>query len=445
MNKKTIYSEEFDDAISKFPKFNSILFYSLVAIIATAIILLQLIKSPEIVIGEARVTAEKPPIEILSQNSGKIIFKKFYPHKFLKKGDYLAIMENPSNEDDILELKKVLLKYADNLYSLKSSALSFASNYDLGELEEPFFSLLNTLYSIEREKGYNENDARKEVLNKQNFKYLEMISKRNEIKNVKRNEIALLKSRYRDDSLLMTKGLITKIEYENSKRNYLKENENLKNYEARDVENSLSISDNNGNINVLNTQKNINVSDLEFKLINTYNQLLQNINLWESRHVIKMPIDGTVDMMQFISSNQFIKQGEPIFSVLPDNNKYVAQLFVPPMGAGKIKTGQTVSIKLASFPYQEYGKLEGKIQSISLIPTQNYYLILVELPSGLKSDTGNILILSKNMIGQAEIITNKRSLLSKLFSKITNLFEKDDNYFNKEKEKAKSEKTQSAK
>jgi multidrug resistance efflux pump len=440
MSKKIIYSEEFDDAISKFPKFNSILFYSLVIIIVTAIILLQLIKSPEIVIGEARVTAEKPPIEILSQNSGKIIFKNFSPHKFLKKGDYLAIMENPSNEDDILELKKVLLNYADNLYSLKSSDLSFASNYDLGELEEPFFNLLNTLYSIERERGYNENDARKEVLNKQNHKYLEMISKRNEIKNVKRNEIALLKSRYKDDSLLMAKGLITKIEYENSKRNYLKENENLKNYEARDVENNLNISDNKANIHVLNTQKNISISDLEFKLITTYNQLLQNVNFWESRHVIKMPIDGTVDMMQFLYSNQFVKQGEPIFSVLPNNNKYIAQLIVPPMGAGKIKEGQNVSIKLTSFPYQEYGKLEGKIQTISLIPTQNHYLILVELPKGLKSNTGNALVLSKNMIGQAEIITNKRSLLSKLFSKITNLFEKDDNYFNKEKEKANNEK-----
>jgi hypothetical protein len=437
MSKKTIYSEEFDDAISKFPKFNSILFYSLVAIVVTAVILLQLIKSPEIVIGEARITAEKPPIEILSQNSGKIIFKDFFPHKFLKKGDYLAIMENPSSEDDILELKKVLLKYSDNLYSLKSSNLSFASNYDLGELEEPFFNLLNTLYGIERERGYNEKDARKEVFNKQNHKYFEMISKRNEIKNVKRNEIALLRSRYKDDSLLMVKGLINKVEYENSKRNYLKENENLKNYEARDIENSLNISDNKANIHVLNTQKNINVSDLEFKLINTYNQLLQNINLWESRHVVKMPIDGTVDMMQFISSYQFIKQGEPIFSVLPNNNKYIAQLLVPPIGAGKIKIGQNVSIKLAPFPYQEYGKLEGKIQSISLIPTQNYYLILVELPNGLKSDTGNILVLSKNMIGQAEIITNKRSLLSKLFSKITNLFEKDDNYFDKEKEKSK--------
>lgn len=435
MSKKTIYSEEFDDAVSKFPKFNSTLFYSLVSIIIIAVVLLQLIKSPEIVLGEARVTAEKPPIEIISQNYGKIIFKRFIPHKFLKKGEYLALMENPSSEDDILELKKVLLRYSDDLYSLKSSDLSFAYYSDLGELEDPFFNLLNTLYSMEKEKSYNENDARKEVLNKQNQKYLEMISKRSEIKNVKRSEIFLLKSRYRDDSLLMAKGLITKLEYENSKRNYLRENENLKNYEAKDLENNLNISDNNANMHVINTQKSLNVSDLEFKLINTYNQLLQNINFWESKYVIKMPVDGTVDMMQFISSNQFIKQGESIFSVLPNNNKYVAQLLVPPAGAGKIKIGQSVSIKLASFPFQEYGKLEGKIYSISLIPSQNNYLILVDLPVGLKSDTGNILAFSKNMAGQAEIITNKRSLMSKLFSKISNLFEKDDNYFNKEEGK----------
>ena len=436
MNKKMTYSEEFDDAISIFPKFNSILFYSLLAIITITIILLQLIKSPEIVLGEARVTAEKPPIEIVSQNYGKIIFKKFVPHKFLKKGEYLAIMENPSNEDDILELKKVLLKYTDNLYILRASDLSFAYNSDLGELEEPFFNLLNTLYSIEREKGYNDNDARKEVLNKQNHKYFEMISKRSEIKNVKRNEITLLKNRFKDDSILMTKGLITKMEYENSQRNYLKENENLKNYEAKDVENSLSISDNKANIHVINTQKNLNISALEIKLISTYNQLLQDINFWESKYVIKTPINGIVDMMQFISSNQSVKQGEPIFSVLPNNNKYVAQLLVAPTGAGKIKIGQNVSIKLASFPFQEFGKLEGKVQSISLIPTQNYYLIFVELPNGLKSDTDNILTFSKNMAGQAEIITNKRSLLSKLFSKITNIFEKDDNYYNRDKKSA---------
>ena len=127
--------------------------------------------------------------------------------------------------------------------------------------------------------------------------------------------------------------------------------------------------------------------------------------------------------MQFISSYQTIKQGEPIFSVLPKDNQVLAHLIVPPHGAGKIKKGQSVIIKLVSYPYQEFGKLIGKVKSISLIPSQNYYLIMVDLPNGLKSDNNQILSFSKNMVGTAEIITAKRSLLSRLFDKIITAFD----------------------
>ena len=109
-NKEINYSEEFQDAISRFPKFNSILFFALITIIIVFFVLLQLIKSPEIVIGEARVTAEKPPIELVSQNYGRLVIKKFVPQKKLLKGEYLAVIENPTNEEEVLNLKSKLLK-----------------------------------------------------------------------------------------------------------------------------------------------------------------------------------------------------------------------------------------------------------------------------------------------------------------------------------------------
>ena len=151
-NKDINYSEEFKDAVSRFPKFNSILFYTLLSIIIIFVILLQLIKSPEIVIGEARVTAEKPPIELVSQNYGRLIIKKFVPQKKLIKGEYLAVIENPTNEEEVLNLKSKLLKYNNSLFNLKSKDLSYATNFNLGELEQSFFDLLNTLYLLEKEK-----------------------------------------------------------------------------------------------------------------------------------------------------------------------------------------------------------------------------------------------------------------------------------------------------
>ena len=143
MNNQIKHSEEFTDTINQFPKFNSTLFYALFAIIAITIFLLSIIKSPEIIIGEAKVTAEKPPIEIIAQNSGRIIIKNFSSHKFLKKDDFLAIIENSANDIEISKLKAILKKYQNSIFDLKTSHINFATDYKLGEIEEYYLNLLN--------------------------------------------------------------------------------------------------------------------------------------------------------------------------------------------------------------------------------------------------------------------------------------------------------------
>lgn len=429
------HSEEFTDTINKFPKFNSTLFYSLLAIIIVSISLLAIIKSPEIIMGEAQVTAVKPPIEIIAQNSGRIILKKFVSHRFLKKNDFLAVIENSANDEEVTALKNVIKKFQNNLFSLKQKDLSFAIDYKLGEIEEHYLNLLNVLYTLQKAKMPNEYDVKKRVLNQQSIKYFEMLNQRQDIKKIKKTDILLLKSKLTEDSILFSKALIVKPELEQSSRNYYREKENLQIYDSKDIENKFSINDNEQNIKLLNFQRNANISDLEMKLITSFQQLNQAINFWESKYVLKVPQDGEVDMMQFVTSYQTIKQGEPVFSVLPKDNQVLAHLIVPSHGAGKIKIGQSVIIKLVSYPYQEFGKLIGKVNSISLIPSQNYYLIVVDLPKGLKSDTDQTLSFSKNMIGSAEIITTKRSLLYKLFDKIISAFD------NKPKEESVKENT----
>lgn len=424
MNKNINHSEEFTDTVNQFPEFNTILFYSLFAIIGITILMLAIIKSPEIIMGEAKVTAEKPPIEITAHNSGRIILKDFVSQKFLKKDAFLAVIENSADDVEVLKLKKVLKTFQNKIFDLKQKDINFAIDYKLGEIEEYYLNLMNVIYSLEKAESPNEFDKKKSVLNQQSSKYFEMLNQRKSIKEIKKIDILLLKNKVEEDSILLSKGLIIKSEYEQNQRNYLRERENLKNYEARDIENKLSINDNMQNVDLLSFQKESNISDLEIKLLTAYQQLIQSINFWEAKYVLKVPTDGKVDMMQFVTSYQTIKQGEPIFSVLPADNKVLAHLVVPPNGAGKIKIGQEVIIKLVTYPYQEFGKLIGKVKSISLIPTQNYYLIIVDLPQGLKSDTNQLLSFSKNMIGSAEIVTVKRSLLSKLFDKVTSAFDK---------------------
>ena len=95
---------------------------------------------------------------------------------------------------------------------------------------------------------------------------------------------------------------------------------------------------------------------------------------------------------------------------------------MPVLNFGKVKVGQDVNIKLDSYPYFEFGILKGKVGSISVVPSEEVYLNIVELPNGLLSDLGNELIFSEEMSGRAEIITKKRKLLSRLYYKLEYLF-----------------------
>lgn len=162
-------------------------------------------------------------------------------------------------------------------------------------------------------------------------------------------------------------------------------------------------------------------------MLTNYQNLLIAIHDWESNYTFKAPFDGTFEYLRFISNDDFVKQGEPVFSILPSNNQIIGQALMPINGAGKVKNNQKVIIKLDSYPYQEFGNLEGLVKSISLIPSQNLHLVKIEIPNGLMSNSGYKLNFSKEMTGQAEIVTENRKLISRVFEKIKHVFDRKRN------------------
>ncbi|MCA0391110.1 MAG: HlyD family secretion protein [Bacteroidetes bacterium] len=127
--------------------------------------------------------------------------------------------------------------------------------------------------------------------------------------------------------------------------------------------------------------------------------------------------NGTVSFTQFWGENQFVKSGEIILSVLPQNKEaIVGRMLVPATNSGKIVTGQKVLIKLDNFRYQEYGIVEGRVQNISLTPDEkgNYYVDII-LPNGLKTSYNKNLPFDKELKGNAEIVTQDLRLIERFF------------------------------
>lgn len=430
------HSEEFRDVISKFPtKFNSILALSLISILVIFLLLGWFIQSPEVILANVRVTAEKPPISIVAESNGKIKILEFTPQKQYKKGSLIGIIENLGDENKILKLKDSLVKHQSSLNRLKIKSFDFALGDNLGEVQEAYFNFITALHEINNNKDNNEYDLQAQILKQQIEQYHSLINERNHLKKFKTKEVDILAKKYLDDSLLVSKKMTVINELENSALGFLKEKENLKNIDIENIRNKLNIIDAQGNLNLSQLQKKLKLSNVELKFLGSFQQLALSINNWEKKYLVKVPVDGQVDYINFISSNQFVSQGSFLFSVLPNNNKIIGQVLMPSDGAGKVKVGQTVYIKLNAFPYQEFGKLTGKVKSISLIPNESEYLMIVEIPKGLESDSEKNLSFGKNMEGQAEIIIEKRRLIYKVFDKILKAFERESPQRKKNTEK----------
>lgn len=102
--------------------------------------------------------------------------------------------------------------------------------------------------------------------------------------------------------------------------------------------------------------------------------------------------------------------------------KFNAQIKIPFAGAGKIKTGQKVHVKLNDYPYNEYGIVTGRIEKISNVANKDFYLGKVALDNYKITDYKKKITIKENTMGIAEIITEDRSWLGRLFEKVIYVF-----------------------
>lgn len=96
------------------------------------------------------------------------------------------------------------------------------------------------------------------------------------------------------------------------------------------------------------------------------------------------------------------------------NEKFFAEIIIPQNSVRKVATGQRVIIKLNSYPYEQYGSLEGKIKHTSTTVDNNgNYLAEVEIISSTPS-TNTAIQLSSGMRGDAEIITQDATIFQRI-------------------------------
>jgi multidrug efflux pump subunit AcrA (membrane-fusion protein) len=395
------------------------------SILAGVVIMLCMVgiffEYPETVTGDLVLTTAEPPVPVQAQRSAQLAEIKVGENDFVKKDDVLAVFMNSANLEDILDLEKEVEEVSE--FDL-SALQTFKPKHHLrlGEIAPAYSSFVNVIeympfiendqmdqsaiYALSRQIQQMQKSI-STMEQKKNTTGAELTAHRQKF-NSTRNEYAEngdenLSSQIYDINLQVSaklnelKGIDTEID---------KKREEILTKRARILEMQL--------------QQQAGAKERIYQLTESLINLKTEIKRWKNDYLILAPSDGNVLFFDGLESGRKLETGEDIFSIVPpgSNDRYIGKVQLPIQGSGKVRDNQEVNIKLARYPFREFGQLKGKVSKIYPVAKGNSYSVVVELQEGLKTTLGRELDFHQQMIGKAEIVTEKRKFIARIFEKL---------------------------
>lgn len=147
---------------------------------------------------------------------------------------------------------------------------------------------------------------------------------------------------------------------------------------------------------------------------------------WGIPVILAIIITGLV-MSSFIRYPQLVKAPVILSEILPGTYSALpsATIHLPVEGPCKIKAGQEVEIKFEQYPFMEYGIVKGLVKEVRFISQGNSFLVIVDLPRGLLTNTGKQLNYIPGMQGIAEVKILDATLFQRIIGPILHFLRVD--------------------
>ncbi|AKG22297.1 HlyD family efflux transporter periplasmic adaptor subunit [Calothrix sp. 336/3] len=140
---------------------------------------------------------------------------------------------------------------------------------------------------------------------------------------------------------------------------------------------------------------------------------------------IEAPVAGTIYRVK--ATKGPIQAGEELLSILPDGEELMLEVKVLNRDIGFIREGMRTKVKMATFPFQEFGTIEGEVVQVSPNAITDKELGLV-FPTRIKLKKHSVVVRGKEvqftpgMVANGEIVTRKKSVLTFIMEPVTRRF-----------------------
>ncbi|MDC8784545.1 HlyD family type I secretion periplasmic adaptor subunit [Roseateles koreensis] len=168
-------------------------------------------------------------------------------------------------------------------------------------------------------------------------------------------------------------------------------------------------------------------------LLNRSGQELEKSNVKAELMEILAPNDGIVKDMTTTTRGAVVAAGTLLMNIVPQDEPLQAEVLLKNEDVGFVSLGQKAKVKVAAYPFQKYGMLNGRVEMVSadsadpkqpqpqsqgLPPLTYRALVRLDTRQLLSVASGERLELNPGMLVSAEIHQGKRSVLEYLLSPV---------------------------
>jgi len=417
-------SDEFQEIVQQSPRW---MIRSGISLIFGIIILLLLgsyfFRYPDVINANIVVLSENPPAYLAARTTARIDSIIVSDQQIVSDNQIIAILESTANFEDAMKLKDMLLRMEPFMIAFDTlNSIQPETDLQLGDIQSDYSSFVrlhNDYFAFLRLKLYPKKiKALRQQVAMNRIYYDRLWAQKQDMES----DYRLASSQFKRDSLLQLNGVLSDLDIEKSKTLFIQKKYNLNVARTKLAETQSSN---------LKLDQEVVDAEMEFadqkkkaqnSLIEAMNILKSRLAFWEQSFIIRTPIEGKVSFTNFWSKNQQVKKDEIVFTIIPEKqSQIIGRISLPVKGAGKVTVAQKVNIRFENFPYMEYGYIKGTVKNISLIPSNENYIVEVELPQDLITNYNIPLKFSQEMKGSAEIITEDLRLIQRFINPVKSL------------------------
>lgn len=385
--KNELRSEEITEVISAIPSWIVRWGITLIILIIGSLLLISsFINYPDVVKTELKIKRSNSLVKLLAQNNTKIIDLKVTDGAQVLKGAVIASTESRRTTSDILKFLEFLKALTNSIEKQKkNSSIQFPSKLRLGDLQEKSEKLYQAYAQFDKTRRDRNLPSRRIILTNEEDEKFEKMD---------------------------TKNVITSGDFITEEKSYL----NAKYSSQQSV---LSLVNNNINYSV--DEKEFMESDYsimkpESKFLQALRQIIIETEDWISQNIFIAPLSGKLTYAGVLVEGQDISAGTKVFEITSENEVFFGEITINEHDISKVSIGQEVLIKMRSFPSEQYGIIRGKLNDISESAINDSLFVgKISLDHFENKDSKREIVLRNGMNADAEIITEKSSLLQRIF------------------------------